>query len=419
MDGTMNGHGDDPTPPDGDAVGARRATGKSRVRRHRNGNLYKKCSCPRSAWAKTCPHPWHFALAYKGRRHRVPLHKVAGKAATEPMSKSEAERWATRLRTQIWEGQWDRPAQPETRLTFDDLAALFEKARTERGKDYHLAPVRHAVIPTARGGTLRFGTLQLATITTADIEALRTLWLTRRPQGKQGRVGANRMLAALRGCLNWAIAKGYLDATPFKRHGVTVVKLDTRAENPRERRLEGDEEQRLLAHAEPLMRDVIVALLETGCRQGELRSLQFSQVRWTENVFLLPADKTKTRRARVVPITAKLREVLERRQIGPDGQTLGPGCYVFGTEVGERRCRFDEAWRRACAAAGIENLHLHDLRREFASRLLESGANSALVRDWLGHASLTMTSRYLATTAVGLQTARAQFERHTASAQHA
>jgi len=58
--------------------------------------------------------------------------------------------------------------------------------------------------------------------------------------------------------------------------------------------------------------------------------------------------------------------------------------------------------------------HMHDLRREFASRLLETGANTALVRDWLGHASLTMTSRYLATMAVGLQTARAQFERHTA-----
>jgi integrase len=87
---------------------------------------------------------------------------------------------------------------------------------------------------------------------------------------------------------------------------------------------------------------------------------------------------------------------------------------VFGTEVGERRVRIDDAWRRACAAAKIQNLHMHDLRREFASRLLESGANTALVRDWLGHASLTMTSRYLATTAVGLQTARAQFERHTA-----
>ena len=72
---------------------------------------------------------------------------------------------------------------------------------------------------------------------------------------------------------------------------------------------------------------------------------------------------------------------------------------MFGTDMGERRGDVRGAWRRACDAAGITNLHMHDLRREFASRLLESGANTALVRDWLGHASLTMTSRYLATTA--------------------
>jgi len=84
----------------------------------------------------------------------------------------------------------------------------------------------------------------------------------------------------------------------------------------------------LFAHAEPFMGDFISALLDTGCRQGELRSLQFSQVRLKENVFLLTADKTKTRKARAVPITARLRAVLQRRQSGPDGQTLGPGCYT-------------------------------------------------------------------------------------------
>jgi hypothetical protein len=71
-----------------------------------------------------------------------------------------------------------------------------------------------------------------------------------------------------------------------------------------------------------------------------------------------------------------------------------------------------------CAAAGITDLHINVLRREFASRLLESGAIPALLRDWLGNGSLTSMSRCLATTAVGLQTARAQFEAHTATAQH-
>jgi DNA-3-methyladenine glycosylase I len=48
----------------------------------------------------------------------------------------------------------------------------------------------------------------------------------------------------------------------------------------------------------------------------------------------------------------------------------------------------------------VTNLKFHDLRREFGSRLLEVvGGNSAIVRDWLGHADLT-TKRCLATSTV-------------------
>jgi integrase len=47
---------------------------------------------------------------------------------------------------------------------------------------------------------------------------------------------------------------------------------------------------------------------------------------------------------------------------------------VFGTETGEHRKNFRGAWDATCKAAGVEGLHFHDLRREFASRLLESGA---------------------------------------------
>jgi integrase len=64
--------------------------------------------------------------------------------------------------------------------------------------------------------------------------------------------------------------------------------------------------------------------------------------------------------------------------------------------------------------AGIRDLHFHDLRREFACRLLESSADLHDVRDFLGHANITTTSRYLRSAPVRLAQA---LERMEASAE--
>lgn len=54
------------------------------------------------------------------------------------------------------------------------------------------------------------------------------------------------------------------------------------AETPRTRRLEPGDEERLLKHAGPHLRALIVAALSTGCRIGELLSLQWHQIRYDE-----------------------------------------------------------------------------------------------------------------------------------------
>jgi hypothetical protein len=55
---------------------------------------------------------------------------------------------------------------------------------------------------------------------------------------KGGHVALNRFKARARHFFNWAIAQGYRDDTPFKRHGVNVVRLDGTAETVRARRLQ-------------------------------------------------------------------------------------------------------------------------------------------------------------------------------------
>jgi integrase len=171
------------------------------------------------------------------------------------------------------------------------------------------------------------------------------------------------------------------------------------------------EEERLLEQANPLLHDLIVAALETGCRRGELQSLTWGQVHWADNILLLPASKTKTNQPRAVPMTSRLRMILDVRKLDATGHEHPPHAFVFGNSVGEQITTIKDGWKSACLRAGIGGLTFHDLRREFASRLLETpGVADHDVRDWLGHANITTTSRYLATTGVRRQQTLRRFE---------
>jgi integrase len=71
---------------------------------------------------------------------------------------------------------------------------------------------------------------------------------------------------------------------------------------------------------------------------------------------------------------------------------------VFGNAVGERLDSIKTAWKATCRRAGIEDLLFHDLRREAACRWFEAGVPLHHIRDLLGHADISTTSRYLAVT---------------------
>ena len=75
------------------------------------------------------------------------------------------------------------------------------------------------------------------------------------------------------------------------------------------------------------------------------------------------------------------------------GTTLG--SYQVTAKIGEGG--MGEVYRAR------DRLHLHDLRREFGSRLQESpGVSPHEVATWLGHSNISTTSRYLSTTTTGL-----------------
>jgi integrase len=92
-----------------------------------------------------------------------------------------------------------------------------------------------------------------------------------------------------------------------------------------------------------------------------------------------------------VPISPRLRAILQLRRLDPDGKAHGPDAYVFGNQFGEKVSDVKLAWRGACKRAGIEGLTFHDLRREAARRLLQGGVDLLTVSRLLGHQRATTT----------------------------
>ena len=284
----------------------------------------------------------------------------------------------------------------------------------------------------------RFADWELSRIKTADIEDfiadLRKPRVVSRQENRTlSAESINRTIELLRHMLNWAVGREYLDRTAFRRGTETLIRK-LPEDNRRRRRLTEDEETRLLAVAPPFLRSMIVTALDTGMRQGEMLALRFGDIDWSRQLLILRGVTTKSRKTRVVPIsTTRLRAVLDWLRLDAAGEKKADETLVFSDEAGEPVGRFRTAWVTAVLKAhGVKpewksygwtaltpachqefrriNLHWHDLRHEYASRLVERGVPLAQVRDLLGHASITTTERYDNQTLENLQAAVLKLE---------
>lgn len=391
--------------------------------RHENDGLRKRCACGRRKWtSESCRHPWHGNFSHDGVEYRASLHKVAGKPRSYHMLKGEAERVLRDWQSAVENGRIavtpdPAPAVAAPEPTLRDLAREYRKwhiaqptrrptAATEMGRQ--VDQWVNATI-TLDGRPVTLGDLPLSQITRRVVlewRAHRAASPSKRAQSgnKGGAVGTNRLLTRLRHMFALAIENDLTDVSPFVRNGRTVIALDSRAEEPRRRRLNDGEEARLREAAGPHLWACIECALETGMRRGEILGLTWGDVHVSRGEILLPATLTKTGKARTVPISSRLAAVLAMRRTGPDGIDAPSPSYVFGNECGERIRSIKTAWKLTCQRAGIVGLHFHDLRRESASLLLAvPGATVNDVRELLGHRDITTTTKYLSTTIARLR----------------
>lgn len=164
----------------------------------------------------------------------------------------------------------------------------------------------------------------------------------------------------------------------------------------RNRRLEGDEEQHLLAACDrgrnPWMRPLVILAIETGMRRGEILGLRWEHVDLDRRVAHLP--NTKNGEERDVPLSIRATETLTGLKHLPDRDAE----RVFPVSANAVRL----AWEHLRDRAGVGDLHIHDLRHEAVSRLFEKGLDIMEVSTISGHKTLSMLKRYTHLKAVDL-----------------
>jgi integrase len=427
-------------------VGRRRLPDGRSVPIHHNDGLRKICHCPRRVWSR-CPHAWHLAFRWKGRSYRFSLTRYADKPIT---GKIDAQQAADHIRSEIRAGRFGKPPdppanQPQPSITFETFGQLFverfSKAREKTSWDDDAAMIKKIMaFPATVPGEGTLGQKPLDTVLEDDLEAF-----VRHIASSRTISTRNHYVQLIRTMSNWAVKKGYR-ATPFATGDSGVIRR--RKARRRNRRLEPGEEEALLAAAPPLAKRLIIAALETACRQGELLSLQWRDVSLGRGEIILRAEKTKTSTDRVIPISERLRAMLEMNRTDPSDEEFGPLAYVFGDELGHQVKGLKQAWQTLVlkahghtptwawskgktkkgtgtlsAASRAEyraiNLHFHDLRHEAGSRLLEAGWPLHEVQQMLGHASLEQTSTYLNATLRGMHRSMRAFDRSRAIAESA
>ncbi|MGB0626389.1 MAG: site-specific integrase [Alphaproteobacteria bacterium] len=154
----------------------------------------------------------------------------------------------------------------------------------------------------------------------------------------------------------------------------------------RTRRLEGDEEARLMmscqASSNPFLQPLVVLAIETAMRRGELLSLRWDHVELNKSYVHLPM--TKNGDSRDVPLSPKARQTMEALP-----RSLSGVVIPIHPEA------LKGLWNRATRRADITGLRFHDLRHEATTRLFEKGLGMMEVAAITGHKDLRMLQRYV------------------------
>jgi len=226
----------------------------------------------------------------------------------------------------------------------------------------------------------KFGHRRLCDITTRDVQMYHA-----QIKASHSEATANRHLALLskifRTALTWQRvernpAMGIAKFREIQKHTSFLPPQDVQKLL---KAMEGEENVHAVA--------ALKLLLLTGTRREEALQAQWTDIDLDNALWFLP--KTKNGKTRHVVLNDEAVSLLRAHT------RVNGSPWVFpGRDPAKPLNNPRKAFTRILEAAGLPHMRLHDLRHQFASMAVSSGASLYQVQHLLGHASPATTQRY-------------------------
>ena len=151
-----------------------------------------------------------------------------------------------------------------------------------------------------------------------------------------------------------------------------------------------------------LYKALILTAAFTGLRMGELLALRWGEVDFAAETIRVVRSFTiggesspKSGKPRSVPMVREVATILarlsQREHFTGDNDLVFVG--VAGGHVDSKDLRAE--YKAALTRAGLRNLRFHDLRHTFGTRAVEQAESILELKEWMGHANVQTTMRYL------------------------
>jgi integrase len=241
-------------------------------------------------------------------------------------------------------------------------------------------------------------------------------WKMQRLKSGRAPSTVRRDLAELKAALSRAVNWGHVPSNPAKNIKVKVEKhhrvryltdqertalvnaLNARDKKRREGRESGNvfriqrgyETKPGLGEYSDYLAPLVLLVINTGLRRSEALSLTWEQTKLGSNPHLtVLAAHAKSGKTRHIPLNSAAVDVLKRWR-----EQNEPKGLVFPNPAGGQMNSIKTAWGKLMKDAKIKDFRFHDLRHDFASRLVMNGVDLYRVKELLGHGSIEITQRY-------------------------